>query len=265
MTYVFGSSEGERLRLQEQADLLRRLSISFLRETNIKPGMRVLDLGCGVGDFSFLLRELVGVDGCVTGVDLDLSAIACARSRARKRRFQNVHFVAADVRALPSTSAYDAVVGRFILAYLGNLEDVMLLIGGTVKPRGIVAFQEWDHSRKPWAIPCLQVFEEINRRVIEILGVAGVNLSMAASLNQALRQSRFYLPRFFVQTYVAAGPKPVLARYILDTLHNLECALGRPRGLEIIELQRRFVREQRRARAILSLSPLVGVWTRVRG
>jgi ubiquinone/menaquinone biosynthesis C-methylase UbiE len=33
--------------------------------------MRVLDLGCGIGDVSLLAAQLVGRDGSVTGIDVD--------------------------------------------------------------------------------------------------------------------------------------------------------------------------------------------------
>ena len=43
--------------------------------------MRVLDLGCGVGDVSLILAEFVGPDGEVVGVDRDARSLEVARSR----------------------------------------------------------------------------------------------------------------------------------------------------------------------------------------
>ena len=45
--------------------------------------MRVLDIGCGVGDVSFLAAELVGPTGTVVGIDRNPGVLAVARQRQR--------------------------------------------------------------------------------------------------------------------------------------------------------------------------------------
>jgi cyclopropane fatty-acyl-phospholipid synthase-like methyltransferase len=45
--------------------------------------MRVLDIGCGVGDLSLLAAELVGSSGKVLGIDRSAEAIAIAARRAK--------------------------------------------------------------------------------------------------------------------------------------------------------------------------------------
>ena len=51
-------------------------------EAGIRPGMRVLDLGCGAGDVTFVAADLVGPDGSVVGVDRSPQALARAQLRA---------------------------------------------------------------------------------------------------------------------------------------------------------------------------------------
>jgi ubiquinone/menaquinone biosynthesis C-methylase UbiE len=43
------------------------------------PGMDVLDVGCGVRDVSFLVSELVGLEGSVVGIDIDGGVLAPCR------------------------------------------------------------------------------------------------------------------------------------------------------------------------------------------
>ena len=47
---------------------------------NLAPGKRVLHLGCGAGYYSAILAEIVGSSGVVTGMDLEETLIARARS-----------------------------------------------------------------------------------------------------------------------------------------------------------------------------------------
>jgi ubiquinone/menaquinone biosynthesis C-methylase UbiE len=81
-TYALGRSDEEHARLTEQANFLRPLTERFLKKAGIAPGMKVLDVGSGVGDMAFLLADLVGPHGQVTGVDVDAAALEKATQRA---------------------------------------------------------------------------------------------------------------------------------------------------------------------------------------
>jgi len=58
--YVLGYSQHEQQRLLKQAAILRACTERFFRAGGLAPGMRVLDLGCGMGDVSLLAADLVG-------------------------------------------------------------------------------------------------------------------------------------------------------------------------------------------------------------
>jgi ubiquinone/menaquinone biosynthesis C-methylase UbiE len=51
-------------------------------EPNLKPGMNVLDCGCGPGAISIGLAEAVGPNGQVTGIDFAESQIAIAQAHS---------------------------------------------------------------------------------------------------------------------------------------------------------------------------------------
>ena len=63
--YVMGHSDRERRRLALQAAVLNPLTDSFLRRAGISAGMRILDLGCGIGEVSLIAARLVGPHGHV--------------------------------------------------------------------------------------------------------------------------------------------------------------------------------------------------------
>ena len=48
--YVMGHNDRERRRLALQAAVINPLTDSFLRRAGVSAGMRVLDLGCGIGE-----------------------------------------------------------------------------------------------------------------------------------------------------------------------------------------------------------------------
>src|SRR6516225_9762741 len=81
--YVLGNSAQEQERLKMQGKFLERWSEQFFLLAGLEPGMRVLDLGCGMGDVSLLAARLVGPSGHVTGIDRDPVIIEKARQRSR--------------------------------------------------------------------------------------------------------------------------------------------------------------------------------------
>jgi tRNA A58 N-methylase Trm61 len=81
--YVLGHTDHERRRLALQASVLNPLTDSFLRRAGISAGMRVLELGCGIGEVSLMAARLVGPHGHVHCIDIDGDALEIARGRCR--------------------------------------------------------------------------------------------------------------------------------------------------------------------------------------
>ncbi len=100
--YAFGRSRAEYERLIEQAELFRPLTERMLLAAGITRGMQVLDVGCGVGDVSFLVAALVGPEGSVVGVDLDAEALKLAEVRRTAQGITNVEFRQSDARSVDS-------------------------------------------------------------------------------------------------------------------------------------------------------------------
>jgi 2-polyprenyl-3-methyl-5-hydroxy-6-metoxy-1,4-benzoquinol methylase len=111
--YLLGHSEPEIKRLQCQADILEPITKRLFQGAAIVPGMRILDVGCGAGDVSFLAGRLMGNLGEVVGVDANPAVLDIARARAKSARIPNVEFIESPVDAFYDEKAFDAVVGRF--------------------------------------------------------------------------------------------------------------------------------------------------------
>ena len=72
-----------------------------LAAVGLRPGLDVLDLGCGVGDLTLRLWDAVLLGGSVTGLDASASVLATAVATAGERpRLAWLHGRAQDVGAL---------------------------------------------------------------------------------------------------------------------------------------------------------------------
>ena len=117
--YVLGDAECELRRLVNQSRLIGDITEQVMQRAGIKPGMSVLDCGCGVGDVSFLIARLVGSAGRVLGIDRSVAGINRAQERAVEAGLRNVSFeVVDDLARFGLHAPVDAVVGRLILMYL---------------------------------------------------------------------------------------------------------------------------------------------------
>ena len=82
-----------------------------VHRSGIKRGMRVLELGCGVGDVSLWVAKLVGPTGLVVGVDESAERIDLAQKRATVAgQCYWTRFVSANLNTFIPHERYDVVV-----------------------------------------------------------------------------------------------------------------------------------------------------------
>lgn len=83
---------------------------------DLSPGDTVVDVGCGTGASLPLLRQAVGPEGRVVGIDLTPELLT--RARRRTRRFQNVWIVRGDATHLPLSESVDGILASFVVGLL---------------------------------------------------------------------------------------------------------------------------------------------------
>ncbi len=117
-----------------------RYDAAVLTEANVKPGTRVLDLGCGQGDLTLALLQRGAV---VTSLDLSPGMVEVTRRRVALHSPESpATFIAAPVEAtgLPS-QAFDVIVGRWILHHI-DLDPAAAELARLLAPGGRAVFLE---------------------------------------------------------------------------------------------------------------------------
>ena len=125
--YQFGTGIGEEEldRLEAQGAAIAPATRMIFAEAGIRPGMRVLDIGCGAGDVTFVAADLVGPDGSVVGVDHSPDALARARLRAQRRGLAQVQFIEGDIHDPAPGGPFDAIVERLVLMWVPDPAAVL--------------------------------------------------------------------------------------------------------------------------------------------
>ena len=112
----------------------------------LRPGMAVLDCGCGEATITMGLAEVVP-DGRVVAVDLDQDSFAAARCYAEWIGRNNLTFVVADGRQLPFHDAvFDAVLCHSVLETLDDPARTVAELRCVTKPGGVVGAASVEYS-----------------------------------------------------------------------------------------------------------------------
>jgi 2-polyprenyl-3-methyl-5-hydroxy-6-metoxy-1,4-benzoquinol methylase len=103
---------------------------------SIRRGMRVLELGCGVGDVTLWMAWLVGPTGLVVGVDESPEAIDVAQKRATVTgQCYWTRFITADLNTFSPDERFDVVVVRHVPP---PQRATLLRLSSCVHPNGVI-------------------------------------------------------------------------------------------------------------------------------
>src|ERR1700719_2978908 len=110
-----------------------------IRRMNLRPGERVLDLGCGSGWATRLLARLVGAgpDGLGQVVGLDVSDEMIREARSASKDFDNVLYVWGSAQQIPwEENFFDKVLSVESFYYYPDQDRTLMELFRVMAPRG---------------------------------------------------------------------------------------------------------------------------------
>ncbi|MCC6734970.1 MAG: class I SAM-dependent methyltransferase [Bauldia sp.] len=263
-TYLLGDTDHELARLARQAAIFSEATENVLRRAGIGPGMRVLDVGCGVGDVSMIAAGLVGSTGSVVGVDRSPIALKTARTRAEFAGLTNVTFAEGDLHDL-ADGGFDAVVGRFILMHLPDPAASLRGLVRTLRPGGVLAFVEMDIGSAK-AVPTSDLFARCLSLITTVYRSGGMEPDMGSRLYGAFRTAGLD-PCIDGSCRVEAGPEALAYHYLADSLRSLLpsmilLGLASEAEIEVDSLAERLRAESLAHNLCFIFPVVVGAWGR---
>jgi SAM-dependent methyltransferase len=202
--YSLGHSDRELNRLSVQARLVDPITRRFFLDAGIARGMRVLDVGSGVGDVAFLVAELVGATGEVVGTDRAAAALAVAIERAETRSIRNVTFREGDPAEMAFEQLFDAVVGRYILMFQPDPVAMLRKLAANVRTGGVVVFQE-PYRGGIRSFPPVAIYDRGWELVDETLRRSGADPHMGIKLHSTFVAAGLPAPSLRLESVIAGG------------------------------------------------------------
>jgi len=147
--YVLGNTSDEIERLKIQSALFEPLTRDSLLKGCIRKGMTCCDVGCGPGEVTKMMGDLVGKSGRVVGFDINENYIKYCKASTKQK---NISYVCDNIitsKTLPAET-FDIVYSRFMFVHLSNKENALKHMVRLAKKGGTVIVQELDHAPDSW-------------------------------------------------------------------------------------------------------------------
>ena len=263
--YALGYTDAEQERLIRQAAIIAPITERLFSEAGIGPGHRVLDLGSGLGDVSMLVARMVGPSGKVVGIERDAASIQRAQARVAAAGLRNVSFIQSDVSRIASDQLFNAAVGRLILQFLPDPVGVLRSVYRLVRPGGVLAFQEPSLTSLLSLGAGLPLWSRVHRLIHETFSRSGVNPEMGLTLHKIFQEVGLSAPVMHLE--MSLGSNAELVRWTSDLLYSLRPAAEQHKVSlkelgDLTTLPNRLCSEVTAAKAVVSVVPLVGAWSR---
>jgi ubiquinone/menaquinone biosynthesis C-methylase UbiE len=216
--YVLGQSVHEYERLMLQARMLRPYTEKFFRAAGLGAGMRVLDVGSGMGDVAILSADIVGPGGHVLGIDRDAAALDNARRRTDEQGCSSwVEFKASNLDEFTTKDQFDALVGRYILLYQPDPSSTIRSLLRSVKPGGIVVFHEFDLPGPDASYPPCPLYDQVGMLVGEVFRRGGAT-PVGRRLGKTFLDAGLPFPTIAAEIIIGGGAGSYVYPWLANTL-----------------------------------------------
>jgi len=189
-----------------------------LEALDLKPGERVLDIGCGPGFLVVDMADVVGAAGRVEAIDSSANMVAMTRARSLPTPWVGVE--EADATELPyPDESFDAAAAVQVYLYVRDLPRALAELRRVLKPGGRALVLDTDWASVVWH----STDRARMRRVLAAWEEHFVDAHLASRLAPALRHAGFHLvrqralalfnPAYDRETY-SAGMIPVIRSFV---------------------------------------------------
>ncbi len=121
---------------------IRPLGLRAMDRLDVRPGERLLDIGCGGGETTAELARRVGSSGKVVG--MDISEPLAERARRAIAGFEHAEIRVADAQiATIENEAFDGLFSRFGIMFFAQPEVAFANLRRALRPGGRIAFVCW--------------------------------------------------------------------------------------------------------------------------
>lgn len=170
--------------------------------------MRVIELGCGRGEVTQILAELVGPSGLVVAIDRDPKAVTITADRMKANTIEHVRVTPADLIGDGSdlddlqSESFDVLAGRRVLMYLPDPVEVLRRLSRLLRSGGLVVFEETDSTMVPARVSPMTAHDRAVDWLRKMLVAEGADPAMGFGLPATLVQAGLRFERIRAEAVI---------------------------------------------------------------
>lgn len=185
--YVLGDTDRAARRLEIQDAHFAEVSERLLDEMALRPGDRVVELGCGAGSFSRRVLRRLGTGGVLVAVDSSEGLLTQARAAVADMGPARCEPVPADIAELGTwLDGADAVVARTMLHHVPMVEFVLGRLRARLRPGTRVGLLEPDFRSPLGRLAYLEATGRPELEPLRVWAIAINELYLASRISPAV-------------------------------------------------------------------------------
>jgi ubiquinone/menaquinone biosynthesis C-methylase UbiE len=145
--YIFATGNKDYQRLMLLSRYYNPGAIALMKKIGLKPGMKVLEIGCGTGHMAVDLAKAVGESGQVYATDNSFDQLEVAKRTVKEQGVNNIIFEHLDLTTDLGKylNQFDFIYGRWVIEFTKTqAERVLKQLYQTLKPGGVFTYESVD-------------------------------------------------------------------------------------------------------------------------
>ncbi|MEG0851018.1 MAG: methyltransferase domain-containing protein [Flavobacterium sp.] len=156
----------------------------------LKPGITILDIGCGTGSISKDIANNIGPTGKVIGIDNTASFIKSGQESYQS--VSNLELIPLDLFEYNPDLKFDLIVSARTLQWLSNPKEALIKMKSLLKPNGQISILDYDHTNLIWNPLPPESMQEFYKTFLKWRQDAGMNNKIAEDLPELLKDAGFH-------------------------------------------------------------------------
>ncbi len=223
-SYVIGVGKDDEERLALLNELFGDTSRNLLLKAGLKPGIRVLEIGCGTGNMTHWIARKIGENGHVTAVDNSGDQIKIAKTNCSD--VNNISFIESSLFDLKDLAKFDVIYSRFLIMHLTTPFEAIQFLMQFLKPNGVIVCEEATNSVTA-CYPQSPVFQKNRELLMELLKKKGLDFDIGEKLYSYFQQLNLKdISINFVQPIYATKRQKRMMRLLMNQLKSQYIQVG---------------------------------------
>jgi ubiquinone/menaquinone biosynthesis C-methylase UbiE len=263
-SYIIRGGTPGRERLRVLSRVMQPTTMALLQRAGIRRGMACLDVGCGSGDVTFDLADMVGADGKVVGIDMDETKVRLAREQSETAGSRNIEFRVLDIaKGAVAPAEFDLVHARFVLSHLPHPLQALTLMRKVLRPGGVIVVADVDFRGYFCYPDCPALWRHVGLYT-EAARRKGADPNIGPRLPALLKQAGFADVNLdVVQLAATAGEVKLVTALTMENIADTVLEAGLASASEVAQVVAELYEFAGRQDTLLSSPRIVEAWGHV--